>query len=196
MNSEWLSRGTLLPPPVVCGSQGRWANKIRCSLVFSGRGHILSISMWPGIREICIQMQGHVPRIRTAVTRAGHRDEGPEPPGEGRGQAQASPSSGPSCLVGADGKARPLPRVPGHWGGVDRASHVPLPEGWWRWAPGPATGCIPAGTSVGLVDSQPDVNEEQLGRPCPSSQTNAAAEGTAVAEGAEAWGRGEVGPPP
>lgn len=96
----------MLPPPVVCGSQGRWANKIRCYLVFSGCGHILSISVWPGIREICIQTQGHVPRIRTAVTRAGHRDEGPEPPGEGRGQAQASPSSGPSCLVGADGKAR------------------------------------------------------------------------------------------
>lgn len=80
------------------------------------------------------------------VTRPGRRDEGPEPPGEGGGQAQPSPSPGPSRLGGADGKARtpsPGPRSLG--GGGDRARPAPLPEGWCRWAPGPATGCIPAG---------------------------------------------------
>lgn len=126
------------------------------------------------------------------VTRPGRRDEGPEPPGEGGGQARPSPSPGPSRLGGADGKARtpsPGPRSLG--GGGDRARPAPLPEGWCRWAPGPATGCIPAGTLAGLVDSQPGVSEEQLGRPCSFSQRNAAAEGLAVAEGAEAWaGRG------
>ena len=37
-----------LPAGTFCGSQQRWANKIRCGLLFSSHGHILSISMRSG----------------------------------------------------------------------------------------------------------------------------------------------------
>lgn len=49
MSPKCFPTGAFLPPPIVCGSQGRWANKIRCYLLFAGRGHILSIGIWPGI---------------------------------------------------------------------------------------------------------------------------------------------------
>lgn len=127
------------------------------------------------------------------VTRPGRRDEGPEPPGEGGGQARPSPSPGPSRLGGADGKARTPSPGPRSLGGGGRPSPpCPSPGGLVQvgsWPGHRLHSC--GGTLAGLVDSQPDVSEEQLGRPCSFSQTNAAAEGPAVAEGAEAWaGRG------
>lgn len=102
------------------------------------------------------------------------------------------PRQVPHALGEQTARPGPLRRVPGHWAGGETEPALPL-----SWSP-VQVGSWPGhrlhscgGTLAGLVDSQPDVSEEQLGRPCSFSQTNAAAEGPAVAEGAEAWaGRG------
>lgn len=161
MSPKCFPTGAFLPPPIVCGSQGRWANKIRCYLLFAGRGHILSIGIWPGIRHICVQTQGHVPRIRAPVTKVVHRDGRARVPRRGQGAGLSPPPcEDPECLVGAYGKAGdPFigSQVMGRrwtWPAPILICSRPLTlEGRGRWVPGMATSYIPVGTLVRLLGS-------------------------------------------
>lgn len=78
---DWLNEPQT-PPPVVCGSQRRWANKIRCYLFFLAVAIFSPLAC--GIRRIRIQTRGHVPSIRTPVTSAGYRDRSARAPRTGQ----------------------------------------------------------------------------------------------------------------
>lgn len=60
---------------------------------------------------------------------------------------------------------------------------APLTEGWWRWAPGTATGCIPAGTVVGLVGNHNQMSMRNSWGRLAFPWTSPAGEGRAITRG-------------
>ena len=151
----------LLPAGTFCGSQQRRANKIRCDLLFSSYGHIPSVSLWSDIRPVCVQTQGHGPRLGAPVTTTVLRDE--------RGAlAQPSPYQAPNACGSRPGT---MHCIPGLGAEVDLASLAPhllpplSPEGWWTGGSRNGHWLHSCGGSFGEAGgkSQPDVTEEQLG---------------------------------
>lgn len=153
-----------LPAGTFCGSQQRRANKIRCDLLFSSYGHIPSVSLWSDIRPVCVQTQGHGPRLGAPVTTTVLRDE--------RGAlAQPSPYQAPNACGSRPGT---MHCIPGLGAEVDLASLAPhllpplSPEAGGQGVPGMATGCIPAGGAlVRLVGNHSQMSRRNSWAPCP-----------------------------
>lgn len=185
--ADWLKKPQTPPSGVLPASSpvrlrlsGRWANQTRRWVRFPV-GRVLSSACALGPARLC-------PGPGSGPQNPNARDKG-----RPRGQHGQSPQEG------AGGRLSPLMPCRGRRPGPrrraegDLASPVPIyppgPEGEWRWVPGVAPGCIPAGTLVGLLGISASCARGPA-EPLPLPQTSSWQRRGRNWRRAEGWGRG------